>query len=204
MIFLHRQNTLNSQTTNIELDVRSSKDGIVLNHDPLDHKYKYTLLKDKLFEFEERKTIIVNIKESGIEEEIIEIFKKFDLSYLFLDSQIPDIIKLARKFPEEKSNIIIRVSDVECISNNLLELVNPKYLWVDYTRFSVFNQREYFNFLNKIKKKFKQYELILVSPELYNIDFKVFAYEISENLNKETNIHVCTKFPEIYKDKINV
>jgi len=108
------------------------------------------------------------------------------------------------KFPEEKSNIIIRVSDVECISNNLLELVNPKYLWVDYTRFSVFNQREYFNFLNKIKKKFKQYELILVSPELYNIDFKVFAYEISENLNKETNIHVCTKFPEIYKDKINV
>lgn len=75
MIFLHRQNNISKKVENfgVEIDLRRNKQGLVLNHDLLESNIKYPLFAEKL-EFFENIPIICNIKESNLEELIIDIF----------------------------------------------------------------------------------------------------------------------------------
>ncbi|EJS9711053.1 hypothetical protein N2H56_001580, partial [Campylobacter coli] len=89
MIFLHRQNNLEFPIENygIEIDLRY-KERLVLNHDILEQDLLYPFFEEKI-QFMKNIPIICNIKESGLEERVIELLgNKFE--YYFLDSQIPD------------------------------------------------------------------------------------------------------------------
>ncbi|WP_252389905.1 hypothetical protein [Campylobacter jejuni] len=75
MVFLHRQNNISKKVRNfgVEIDLRRNKQGLVLNHDLLESNIKYPLFTEKL-EFFKNIPIICNIKESNLEELVIEIF----------------------------------------------------------------------------------------------------------------------------------
>lgn len=210
MIFLHRQNELddykkyNRFYPSVEVDVRSSPDGLILHHDRLNFNNKYPEAK-KLKTLAEN--IILNIKESGVEEELIEIFN--NSNFYFLDSQIPDILRISKLYPEHSHRFILRVSDVEHFNCKLMNLINPKYIWLDYTEFNSesFNIDEYINFVKTTQTMIEieielNPELILVSPELYSLENLDLTKEIITRLKSEklNRFNVCTKFPELYKD----
>ncbi|GAA7231694.1 hypothetical protein HpCK35_10890 [Helicobacter pylori] len=75
MVFLHRQNNISKKVENfgVEIDLRRNKQGLVLNHDLLESNIKYPLFAEKL-EFFKNIPIICNIKESNLEELVIDIF----------------------------------------------------------------------------------------------------------------------------------
>ena len=76
-IIIHRINKIKElkkipDKFGLEIDVRSYKNNIILNHEPFKKGDK---LLDYIYEYN-HKTLIVNIKESGIEDEVIKILKK--------------------------------------------------------------------------------------------------------------------------------
>lgn len=118
--------------------------------------------------------------------------------YYFLDSQIPDILRISKNI---KGKFIIRVSDVETLNYKLIELTEPKYLWVDYSQFANFDIKEYAEFINNLYKNIdKNLEFIIVSPELYNPSFAVLIQQIGQVL--PNGFSVCTKKPELWNSYV--
>ena len=205
MIFLHRQNIINSNYDivdigGIEIDIRSCNEGLVLNHDRLEYNEYYPFLYDELKKLDKSKIVIANVKESGLEEEAIENFNKLKLNYYFLDSQIPDILKLSKKYPEISKRFIVRVSDVETYNEKFINLINPEYVWLDYTEFDTFDADKYFKFLDEQIELCGNRKIIIVSPELYSLDYDYAKLINTFLISKGTNINVCTKRPEMYKE----
>ncbi|EOA4393659.1 hypothetical protein ACH154_001436 [Campylobacter coli] len=193
MIFLHRQNNLEFPIENygIEIDLRY-KERLVLNHDILEQDLLYPFFEEKI-QFMKNIPIICNIKESGLEERVIELLgNKF--KYYFLDSQIPDILRLSKNGYQGK--FIIRISDVESYNERLMGVAKPKYVWVDYSQFSNFDIQNYQEFIYDIKPKLEQVESILVSPELYDLSYIELIEPIQNILPK--GFSVCTKKPELW------
>ncbi|EAJ1484593.1 hypothetical protein [Campylobacter coli] len=193
MIFLHRQNNLEFPIENygIEIDLRY-KERLVLNHDILEQDLLYPFFEEKI-QFMKNIPIICNIKESGLEERVIELLgNKFE--YYFLDSQIPDILRLSKNGYQGK--FIIRISDVESYNERLMGVAKPKYVWVDYSQFSNFDIQNYQEFIYDIKPKLEQVESILVSPELYDLSYIELIEPIQNILPK--GFSVCTKKPELW------
>lgn len=195
MIFLHRQNNISCKIDNygVEIDLRRNKDGLVLNHDLLQFNNFYPLFVDKL-KFFQSIPIICNIKESNLEELVMEIMGE-EYEYYFLDSQIPDILRISKNI---KGKFIIRVSDVETINHKLIEICQAKYLWVDYSQFDNFELKDYEKFITGLCGDIdKSIKLILVSPELYKMSFLHLVPKIQSILPK--GFSICTKNPELWE-----
>ena len=218
MIFLHRQNDpANIQFKNVdglELDIRScaANNGstLILTHDRLrDFQFERSedlICLDDVIQDLKPYTVIVNVKESGLEEEVSEILEDNNINYYFLDSQIPDIIRLCRQ-EKFKGKFIIRVSDFEEVSDSFIEHTMPEYIWVDYSKFSEdnFKIHEYKDFLENILKiqSINTCKKILVSPELYGlqnikITNDIINSETVKNILKE--FCVCTKIPDDWRE----
>lgn len=193
MIFLHRQNDLEQAIENygIEIDLRFNGK-LILNHDMLLQGNVYPFFEEKL-QFIQNIPIICNIKESGLEEKVIELLgNRFD--YYFLDSQIPDVLRLSKNGYQGK--FIIRISDVESYNEKLIAISKPKYVWIDYSQFNKFDIQDYKEFIYSIKPKLEKIEPILVSPELYDLSYIELIKPIQDILPK--GFSVCTKKPELW------
>ncbi|WP_270991567.1 hypothetical protein [Campylobacter upsaliensis] len=193
MIFLHRQNNLEEYIENygVEIDLRFNGD-LVLNHDiPIKNQH-YPLFRDKM-QFIKNVPIICNIKEANLEEKVIKLLgDQYD--YYFLDSQIPDILRLSKNGYQSK--FIIRISDVEPYSKKLMQISKPKYAWIDYSQFDNFKIEHYKEFILSIIPDIKNIIPVLVSPELYDLSYIAFIKSIQENLPK--GFAVCTKNPNLW------
>ncbi len=198
MIFLHRQNN-SENIVDCEIDVRSHPSGLVLNHNRLNFNEDYPTLKDFAKKYS-NKTVICNVKESGIEEEAYKILSENNVNVLFLDSQIPDIIRLS-KIDELKDKFIIRVSNYEKLSRSIISVSKAKFIWVDWFKFDNFNIDEYYTYIDTIHDEFKNkgVELIIVSPELYNLNYLSITKKIVHYL-KDYKISICTKYPELWRE----
>lgn len=201
MIFLHRQNNIFCEVNHfgVEIDLRFNGRELVLNHDLLSDGIKYPLFKDKL-KFFKNIPMICNIKESNLEEIVIEMLEEGGgrYEYYFLDSQIPDILRISKDL---KGKFIIRVSDVETLNKKLIDISQPKYLWVDYSAFLNFNLKNYEYFiLNLYKEIDKKLIPILVSPELYDLSFVDLIPQIQSVLPK--GFSICTKKPDLWSSYV--
>ncbi|HEB9310366.1 TPA: hypothetical protein RZK31_001370 [Campylobacter coli] len=194
MIFLHRQNDIRENIENfgVEIDLRYDKE-LVLNHDILNKNQQYPLLKNKK-QFIKNISIICNIKESGIEEKVIDLLSGCD--YYFLDSQIPDILRLSKNGYQGK--FIIRISDVESYNQKLIDISKPKYIWLDYSQFDNFDIKDYQKFILDINSILKDSIIpILVSPELYNLSYVNLINDI-QNILPTKKFSICTKRPDLW------
>jgi len=159
-IIIHRVNTIKklrsiSNNFGTEIDIRTSSSKLILSHEPF---AKGDSLENYLSEYK-KGTLILNIKESGIEQSVLKLIKKYKIkSYFLLDVEFPYIFKTL----DEKlnKNIAVRFSEYEPInlSNKLINRVN--WIWLDtYKKFPL-------NYKNlKFIKKFKS---CLVCPERWN------------------------------------
>lgn len=216
MIFLHRQNDpefmLIKDVDGIELDVRSIGERLILTHNRIKNEQASIFASDVLFledqiQFLKDYTVIVNVKESGLEEQIADLFEYNNIKYYFLDSQIPDIVRLSKK-ERFKGKFIIRVSPYEKINNDLLNHSKAEFIWVDWHNFEHFKILDYIKYLKDIdsdeyliKNNIKK---ILVSPELYGLQNINITKDIIKVTNKEllNRYSVCTKIPDEWRKHV--
>jgi hypothetical protein len=170
----------------IEVDVRYNRKGLMLHHEPY-------LSGEKLENFcenYEHSFIILNIKNEGIERDVLKILKKYNIEdYFFLDVSFPAIIKLIKM---NESAIAMRFSEYEPVESCLPLKEKVDWVWVDcFTKFPLDNES-----YNRLSKYFK---LCLVSPELQKHPrLEIERYKKSLGmLNIELDA-VCTDYPQLW------
>ena len=194
-IIKHRINTISDlkntpHNFGIELDIRSNNGKLILGHDPF---IDGTFFEEFLVHYKHN-AMIVNIKEEGLESEIITTLEKYKISnYFFLDQSFPFLVKYLKT---GFTRTAIRISEYESfasyqnlVKNNLV----PDWMWIDY--FSTFPLS--INELNIIGTF--PTSTCLVSPELQ-------GYSIEDARNYAHFVHslphkfdaVCTKLPSIW------
>ena len=188
-VICHRRNTielLNSTPTSmgVEIDIRTFNKKLVIHHDPFIEGVDF----EEWIKIYNHGTLILNVKEEGLEGHILEILSKFRINkFFFLDQSFPFLIKTVK---EGESRCAIRLSEYESIETvlNLKNLV--EWVWVDFfTKFPL-NQ----NSFNKLKSN--KFKICLVSPELQG--YSEMYIDTIKNILKEEKIKieaVCTKQP---------
>ena len=134
-----------------EIDLRTSGSKIILNHDPYKAGDK---LEDYLANYDHG-TLILNIKESGLEYEAIRLAKKYKIKNFFLlDVEMPLICINKKKINKHMS---IRFSEYEPIETLNKCNNNVGWVWIDTFKTLPINKKN-----SLILKKFKS---CLVCPE---------------------------------------
>jgi hypothetical protein len=190
---LHRVNTkADLENTpsqyGVEVDIRSHGKDLVIHHDPFE--------KGELFEnwikSYNHGTLILNVKEEGLEEKLLKIMKFYNIeSFFFLDQSFPFLRKTAIN---GESRCAVRISEYESIETafNLKGLV--KWAWIDCFNKFPLNHEE--------AKKLQNYgiKLCFVSPELQGYT----SYEYVKNFREKILLKgikgdaVCTKYPNLW------
>ena len=198
-LIAHRRNTLaellaTDLNYGVEVDIRSLGQQLILHHDPLVAGESF----DEWLNFYEHGTLILNVKEEGLEEQLMEIMAEKDIDdYFFLDQSFPFLVKWANK---SKRRCAVRVSEFESIETALTLSGKVDWIWVDcFTHFPL---------THKDAQRLKQagFKLCLVSPELQGRDAES-EIPILVGLLNERNIvaeAVCTKRPDVWEKFIHL
>lgn len=157
MIIRHKINRISALKTipakfGVEIDIRGFSNKILLSHDPIESSKKYDELEDFLLNFN-HSLLVINIKESGYEKEIINLTSKYHIhNYFFLDVEYPFIYKSTRL--EGFRKIAIRFSEYEPIHFINAQIDNGKplvdWIWIDcFNKFPI--KTNHINILTKFK-----------------------------------------------------
>tara|TARA_X000001036_G_C20664350_1_gene800193 strand:+ start:1733 stop:2311 length:579 start_codon:yes stop_codon:yes gene_type:complete len=157
----------------VEIDIRNGNSGLILSHEPANSG---VLLEDYLDKYNNN-FLIANIKESGIENEVVKtILEKNVENFFLLDVEFPYIYQNSSTKTDFLSTRFSKYESIESVEN----LINKvSWLWVDtYDNFRIDNNSA------DIMKNFK---ICMVSPSRWGspeslntyIDkFKEFSIEI--------------------------
>ena len=188
-IIVHRVNTIKSLKSvdtdhGCEIDIRTDGSQLILNHDPFKKGDNFI---DYLDEYQHG-TLVLNIKETGIEKDVLDEVKKRKIkSYFLLDVEFPYIIKA---FMRNENNIAIRFSEYETIENVITFKNNLKWVWVDLVSKIPIND---FNF-----KILNQFNLCLVCPSLWNRSNEILKVKDEIEKYNFKNISVITESKYIF------
>ena len=129
-IIIHRVNKIKdlintSINFGVEVDIRTNGSKLILSHDPF---LKGDRLEDYLENYK-HKTLVLNLKEAGIEKNVLDLIKKNSVkSYFLLDVEMPYIYMAAKK---GQKNIAVRFSEYEDISLTKHFTNKLKWVWID-------------------------------------------------------------------------
>lgn len=159
-IILHRINKIKDLKTvnplyGVEIDIRTYGKDLILSHDPFKKGDK---LEDYLSEYEHG-TLILNIKESGIESNVLSLIQRYNnvKNYFLLDVEFPYIFSASKK---NFKNIAIRFSEVESINTVMKFKGLVNWVWIDTFTKLPLNQ----NAINVLKS----FKTCLVCPGRWN------------------------------------
>lgn len=194
-IIVHRLNTieqLKSSPTQygVEVDIRSSGDRLIIHHDP----FIDSIFFDAWISEYHHGTLILNVKEEGLEERLISIMKEKQIEeYFFLDQSFPFLVKWANKGFRKSA---VRFSEFESIETAMTLAGKVEWVWVDcFTKFPLSKHDA-----NTLKQA--GFKLCLVSPELQGRDAETEIPAMGALL-KELDIvvdAVCTKRPDLWEN----
>lgn len=175
----------------VEVDIRSDESGLYLSHDPFT---KGELLSDWLGNFKHA-VLVVNVKEDGLEDRVVEMLKDSNVSsYFFLDQAMPTIIRrgLAGLFDSA-----LRFSEYESIESIVKMQDFSSWVWVDSFHRSSIHR------IQLERLKLTGLRVCLVSPELHGPNRLPEAAELKETLKGSYHLidAVCTKFPEMWTQR---
>ena len=193
-IILHRRNTLaelrdTPLAYGVEVDIRSRGEELIIHHDPFVLGHSFT---EWLAEYRHG-TLVLNVKEEGLEERLIGLMKQHTITdYFFLDQSFPFLIKWSKA---GERRCAARVSEFESVDTALSLAGKIDWVWVDcFTHLAL---------LASDAKRLQEagFKLCLVSPELQK---REAATEIPamRRLLAERGISidaVCTKRPDLWE-----
>lgn len=190
----HRRNSIKQlEATDskygVEVDIRTYKGDLIIHHDPFAPGENL----ERWLDHYEHGTLILNVKEEGLEKSILELLSARSLKdFFFLDQSFPFLVNLANL---GETRCAVRVSEFESIQTALSLAKKISWVWLDcFTRFPI-SLTEYEQLKNS------GFKLCLVSPELQGrnpeLEIPLFAELIEKNNMKDDA--VCTKKMEIWE-----
>lgn len=192
-LIAHRRNTLaelNATPTRygVEVDIRSFGDKLVIHHDPFVPGEEF----ETWIAAYRHGTLILNVKEEGLEARLIGLMQKHGISdYFFLDQSFPFLVKWAKS---GLRNCAVRVSEFESVETALTLAGKIDWVWVDcFTHFPLSSAEA-------ARLRQAGFRLCLVSPELQGRDTQEIAALAA--LLRERAISadaVCTKRPDLWE-----
>lgn len=195
-LIAHRRNSIEllintPKKYGVEVDIRTFNNELILQHDPLKSGEN---LEDWLKHFEHQ-TLILNVKEEGLEEALLSLMRKYQINdFFFLDQSFPFLVKWA-KLGERRC--ALRVSEFESIETVLSLSHQIDWVWVDcFTHFP----------LSKFAAQQLEssgFRLCIVSPELQGRNSQGAIADLAKELRiKEiTPAAICTKEPQYWEDE---
>ncbi len=187
-IIIHRVNSIEflksiDNSFGCEIDIRTNGSSLILNHDPFATGES---LIDFLDEYHHG-TLVLNIKETGVEKTVLEEIQKRNISsYFLLDVEMPYLIKATMK---NQKNIAVRFSEFEPIENATFYSGKLNWIWIDsVTKVPINNEN--FKIIN-------QYNICVVCPSLWNRVNEInYVKQNLESYNFD-NIKVITKIDHV-------
>ncbi|MDP3667441.1 MAG: hypothetical protein Q8R50_12230 [Sediminibacterium sp.] len=170
----------------IEVDIRSEAGKLITHHDP----FKIGEQFEKWLNVYKHGTLILNVKEEGLEDKILALMNEHNIEdYFFLDQSFPFLIKWSNAGMHKSA---VRVSEFESVENALLLKGKVDWVWVDcFTRFPL-NQQDI-----KILQD-AGFKLCIVSPELQGHPI-LWINDFTASMKGFKIDAVCTKRPELWK-----
>jgi hypothetical protein len=161
----------------------------VLEHEAL--QTDFTKFEEWLQYFD-HEIIVLNLKEEGLENRILNILRKFRIeNYFFLDQSFPFMVKTLRS---QEKRVAIRVSDLES-SKTIYNLVKrniplPQWIWVD--SFS----GDWSHLSDLMVNRPADMKICLASPELHGRELSTELNTILSSIKISQINAICTKCPE--------
>jgi hypothetical protein len=191
----HRRNTIEElQATpreyGVEVDIRSDHGQLLIHHDPFAKGDDF----EQWLKHFQHGTLILNIKEEGLEARLIDLMKQYKIEdYFFLDQSFPFLIKWSKL---GEHHCAVRVSEFESIETALSLAGKIDWVWVDcFTKFPLAG-------IDAKRLQDAGFKLCLVSPELQGRPADTAIPELAKLLNERhiTADAICTKNPELWKE----
>ncbi len=193
-LIAHRRNTIadlraTDAKYGIEVDIRSHGSQLVIHHDPFVDGERF----DEWLNAYRHGTLILNVKEEGLEARLIALMQAQGISdYFFLDQSFPFLVKWSKA---GEHRCAVRVSEFESINTALTLADKVDWVWVDcFTRFPL-------NSDDARQLKQAGFKLCLVSPELQGRDAEIEIPQMATML-KDLNIGadaICTKRTDLWE-----
>jgi len=190
----HRRNTLEElrdtpSKYGIEVDIRSQGKDLVIHHDPFVAGEPF----EDWFRAYHHGTLILNVKEEGLEGRLIEVMKsrRFE-EYFFLDQSFPYLLKWSRA---GEHRCAVRVSEFESVETAMTLAGKVDWVWVDcFDRFPLTHEAAQ-------RLQSAGFKLCLVSPELHGRDAATEIPALIELLRQRDIVAeaVCTKHPSLWE-----
>ena len=167
-LIIHRINKINDlinipKTFGTEIDIRTKGSKLILNHEPYEKGDKF---EDYLEKYD-NKTLVLNLKESGIEKEVLKLIKLYKIkSYFLLDVEMPYLYSASKN---KEKNIAVRFSEYENIKLAEFFVNKVDWIWIDtVTKLPLNNSN-----INTIKK----FKSCLVCPERWGRKKDIINYK---------------------------
>ena len=189
----HRRNTIEQlkdtpREYGVEVDIRSQGEQLIIHHDPFVTGGDF---EDWLSHYQHG-TLILNVKEEGLESRLIDLMKSKGIDdYFFLDQSFPFLVKWSTL---GEHRCAVRVSEFESVDTALTLAGKVDWIWVDYfTHFPL-------NHENAQRLSKAGFKLCLVSPELQGRDAEQEIPQLKDILiERNISAHaVCTKRPDLW------
>lgn len=191
-IIAHRRNRIKELVETptdhgVEVDIRSDGDRLVIHHDPFAQGEDFTAW----IELYRHGTLILNVKEEGLEPRLLAIMEDRSIErFFFLDQSFPFLIRTARQGERRSA---VRVSEYESIDTALGVAPLIDWAWIDcFSRFPL-------DRIAAARLAEAGLKLCLVSPELQGrtVDEIAILRELlaAEEIKADA---VCTKRPDLW------
>tara|TARA_B100001741_G_scaffold146147_1_gene120569 strand:+ start:143 stop:715 length:573 start_codon:yes stop_codon:yes gene_type:complete len=164
---IHRVNTADElkQIPNdygVEIDIRGFKDKLILTHEFGEKGYDF----NDYINLYSHNLLVANIKESGIENEVITKLNKKNISnYFLLDVEFPYILQNHKEHGEKLSLRFSRFEGIETIRNFIGKV---KWVWID--------TYDDFKLNDETTDVLSKFNLCLVSPSRWGHPNKIEFY----------------------------
>lgn len=172
----------------VEIDIRSNGNELILQHDPF--ASGETLLS--WIKSYSHKTLILNVKEEGLEERLLKLMRQYSIEdFFFLDQSFPFLLKTIK---QGERRCAIRISEYESIETALSLAGKVDWVWIDY--FSYFP----LDIVSACALQKAGFKICIVSPELQGYPEEIYIPKLRTMLQeKNIVIHaVCTKNPQLW------
>ncbi|MFH0936554.1 MAG: hypothetical protein V1815_02655 [Candidatus Woesearchaeota archaeon] len=158
IIIIHRINKIDELKKipfkyGVEIDIRANGNRLILNHEP--HQDGDDL--EEYLKYYKHSFIIFNIKETGIEQDVINLAERYNIKdYFLLDVEYPFIYRATRKNNFKK--IAVRYSEAEPIEFTLAHKNLVDWVWIDTNTKLPIDK--------KIAKELIGFKTCIVSPDV--------------------------------------
>ena len=159
-----------------EIDIRTKGSDLILSHEPF-------VKGDKLLNYLENykhKTLVLNLKEAGIEKNVLSLMKKYSIkSYFLLDVEMPYMYSATKN---GQKNIAVRFSEYENLYLTKYFVGKLNWVWIDTVTKLIINNNN-----TRILSKFQS---CIVCPERWGRkkDIKLYKKKLHRLRFKPTSV----------------